>query len=236
MPVDRKLLVPVHDKERLQALARYRIAGSAPEKLFDDLAQLTAKLFGAPMAFVSLVTEDTVWFKASYGAAGAEQVPRENSMCSVVVLRTAPVVAEDVVQNPSPLVNPDVATDLNMQFYAGVPLKDAGGQVLGSLCIVDQRPRTFSEQELLLLSRLAEVVMRAIELRLASLQAGETPNAQLQLAYDALYYSLDRITDLGRTSQSSSNLPARDTEHVYRVASEIVDYVNRFVGGTLQLV
>ncbi|MCC2546203.1 GAF domain-containing protein [Hymenobacter sp. BT175] len=237
MPVDKSKLVPANEPQRLQALARYSIAGTAPEKLFDDWACLVAKLFETPIALVSLVTQDEVFFKANYGLPGAVQVPREDSMCSVAVLKEEPVVYEDLNKKPCDLVNPQVAQSLNLRFYAGVPLRDPQGHTLGSLCVIDREARKFTEQETELLTRLAAVTMRTIELRLAAKQQVNANNAQLQLAYDALHYSMDRISDLVREKKTGvAATDKREKEFRYRVASEILDYVNRFVGGTLTLV
>ncbi|KAA9327086.1 GAF domain-containing protein [Hymenobacter busanensis] len=236
MPVDKRLLIPPHDKDRTHALARYRIADTPPEQLFDDLARLIARLFDMPIALVSLVTQDTVWFKANFGLPGAIRVPREDSLCSVAVLHGTPVVFENLTQSPCTLTNPDVAEALNLQFYAGVPLKTADGHSIGTVCVIDREPRTFSVAEQALLGRMAEVVMHTLELRLAALQDGSQSNAQLQLAFDSLRYSLDRLADAEKLARRSGGRSAAETADLYRVTGEIVDYVNSFVGGTLKLV
>ena len=242
MPVDKRKLMTADESGRLRALEQYRIAGTAPEKLFDDMAQLVAKLFDAPIALVSLVAQNDVWFKANAGLPGAVQVPREDSLCSVAVLHDAPVVFEDLEKHPCELTNPDVATALQLRFYAGAPLQDRNGHNIGTLCVIDRQPRTFTAPEQELLTRMASMVMRTIELRLATMRSSTSHNAQLRLAYDALQYSLDRLTDLVESSlkqparASSRDAAERDTAATYRVANEILDYATRFVSGSLELV
>ncbi|MBT9395359.1 GAF domain-containing protein [Hymenobacter sp. NST-14] len=235
--VDRTSLFTADESRRQQALHGFYIAGTAPEKLFDDLAALVAKLFGTPISLISLVSRDQVHFKAQAGLPGATAVPREDSLCSVVVLKSDTVVFENLQKSPCALVNPEVAQALELRFYAGSPLLDENGQAIGALCVIDHQPRTFTAQEKDLLQRLASVVMRTVELRLASIKDPSPTNLQLQLAFQSLQYAIDRITELLRRPRAGEGPVARggDQNFEYRVVNEIIDYVDQFVGGSLQM-
>lgn len=233
--IRRETLYTKEEDLRNQALQGFYIAGTAPEKLFDDLAGLVAKLFGTPISLISLVTRDDVHFKAQAGLPGATSVPREDSLCSVVVLKSETTVFENLEKSPCALVNPDVAQALELRFYAGSPLLDESGQAIGALCVIDHRPRSFTPQEQELLQRLASVVMRTIELRLASIKNPDPTNLQLRLAFNALQYALDRIAELvRRLPADASAIAVAAHSFEYRVINEIIDYVDQFVGGTLE--
>lgn len=233
--VDPKSLHTADEENRTKALRDFYIVGTAPEKLFDDLVALVARLFDTPISLISLVDSEEVWFKAQAGLPGATKVPRTDSLCSVVVHKNEPVVFENLAASPCTLVNPEVAESLALRFYAGAPLHDAQGQPIGALCVIDRQSRTFSAEEQALLERLASVVMRTIELRLASIKDPSPNNLALQLAFNSLQYAIDRITELVRKRPDSSIAASAGLDFEYRVVNEIIDYVDHFVGGSLQL-
>lgn len=131
-------LLPANEQERLTALAPYRVLGTAPDAVFDEVVRLTAKLFNVPIALVSLVDEGSVWFKANFGLAGAERVARNESICSVAILHDDTTVYGDLVAEPCRLTEPGVAEALQMRFYAGHPLCDDNGYHIGALCVIDR--------------------------------------------------------------------------------------------------
>ena len=194
-------LIPANDQERLAALAPYRVLGTSPDVVFDEVVRLTAKLFDVPIALVSLVDEASVWFKANFGLAGATSVARNESVCSVAILQDHTTVYTNLVAEPCQLTDPGVAEALNMQFYAGHPLRDAAGHNLGALCIIDRQPRELGATEQQRLQALAAIVMQLLELRLALHQQPEhTVSVWIQL-YDHLDTSLSRLDTLAELSQ-----------------------------------
>ena len=199
MPFDS--LIPADDQERLLALAPYRVLGTSPDVVFDEVVRLTAKLFDVPIALVSLVDEASVWFKANFGLAGATQVARNESVCSVAILQDHTTVYTNLVAEPCQLTDPRVAKALNMQFYAGHPLRDATGHNLGALCLIDHQPRELAAPEQQRLQALAVIVMQLLEVRLALYRRPEhTVQVWTQL-YDHLDASLTRFDTLAELSQ-----------------------------------
>ncbi|MVN74777.1 GAF domain-containing protein [Hymenobacter sp. HMF4947] len=157
-------LIPANDRERLLALAPYRVLGTAPDAVFDEIIRLTAKLFDVPIALVSLVEEGSVWFKANFGLAGVERVARNESVCSVAILQEETTIYQDLHADPCQLTDARAAEALQMRFYAGHPLQDHTGHNIGALCVIDRQPRQFSATEQHRLQRLARVVMQLLEI------------------------------------------------------------------------
>ena len=186
-------LFPPLEEERQQALQELYIAGTPPEELFDDLAALSALIFDTHISLISLVTREAVWFKAQTGLPGAIWLPRQDSLCSVVVLNGSTTIFENLEDSPCQLVNPEVARQLNLQFYAGSPLLTREGHAIGALCVLDRQPRQFTAEEQAVLGQLARVVMRTIELRLVALYHPGGPPAALTTAFCYLNTTVDRI-------------------------------------------
>ncbi|GAA4343690.1 GAF domain-containing protein [Flaviaesturariibacter amylovorans] len=157
-----KPIIPENEKERLAALHAYDIAGSSPERFFDNLAHIIAQSFDAPIALISLVDEDAVYFKANVGMPGTDVVPRGVSLCSLAVLDSHPTIFENALEEPCLLTNPLVAGEFGLRFYAGAPITTPEGFHIGTVCIVDKEPRVFSELEQELLKRFADSAMEAI--------------------------------------------------------------------------
>jgi len=218
-------LIPANDAERLLALAPYRVLGTAPDAVFDEVVRLTAKLFNVPIALVSLVDEGSVWFKANFGLAGAERVQRNESVCSVAILQEETTVYEDRRRTPCQLTEPGVAEALNMQFYAGHPLRNDAGYPIGALCIIDRQPRQMSATEQARLQKLAAVVMKMLDLRLALLQQPQRSAAVWLLLYDHLDQSLTRLgtlAELSRWEESPNTPQARVYQHSLEEEAELV--------------
>ena len=160
-------LIPVDDAERLAAIRRYDLLDTPPDGAFDRITAIAARIFNVPIAIVSVVDQDRIWFKSHPGLDVAE-VDREPGLCASAILQNEPWVISDARHDPRALANPLVAGDLGVQFYAGVPLKSADGHNLGTLCILDFKPRELSAHETATLQDLAAMVNDALALRLAS--------------------------------------------------------------------
>lgn len=208
-------LIPDDDAQRLEALGRYRQLSTQGEEVFNDLVRLTAKLFGAPIALVSLVEQDAVVFAGNEGLPGAEQVPRGDSLCSVAILQEETTVFENLAEEPCSLINPFVARALNLHFYAGHALRTPDGYAIGSLCVIDRRARTFSSEERALLTFLSVVMMRMLELRATLAKDAALAPALWNGIYARIMPSLVRINTLLELS-SWEDTPDTPTAISYR--------------------
>jgi signal transduction histidine kinase len=173
-------LLPEKEKERIHALQRYEILDTPPDGAFDRITALAAKLFKVPIAIVSLVDTDRIWFKSHHGL-DVQEIDRVPGLCASVILNDANYVLTDARIDPRSLTNPLVAGEFGLRFYAGVPLKTHDGYNLGVLNVIDFEPRTVTEEELAVLSTLGQVVMDEMELRLASRKIAEQDKAKSDL-------------------------------------------------------
>ncbi|WP_262147504.1 ATP-binding protein [Chryseobacterium foetidum] len=168
-----KNIIPDNEEERLRALHRYRITDTPSEESFDGIARLAAQIFDVPVALISLVDAESVFFKANFGMGNAKKANRGKSLCSLAVLDKDVTVFEDALKEPCLLSNPNVIGDFGLRFYAGAPLTTQDGYMIGTLCIIDQKPRTFDSHDSKILQGLAKTVMDQIELRLSALETIE---------------------------------------------------------------
>ncbi|MFD0941064.1 ATP-binding protein [Pedobacter boryungensis] len=169
-----KNIIPENDTERIAALEQYRIMDSPPEDCFDNLAQLAREFFDVPIALVSLVDAERVYFKSNVGMGSTKESNRGKSLCALAVLDREVTVYEDALKEPCLIANPNVAGDFGLRFYAGAPLISPAGFVIGTLCIIDKVARAFSKKDRQLLAKLAKAVMDQIELRAAALSDRST--------------------------------------------------------------
>ena len=162
-------LIPENEGLRLAAVNRYRILDSLPDGSFDRITRLAARLFKVPIATITIVDHDRIWFKSKHGLDALE-IERDPGLCASAVLDYEPWVVNDASVDPRTLDNPLVRGELGLRFYAGVPLTTADRYNLGTLNIIDSEPRQLSEEELETLKDLASVVVDALELRLAAIR------------------------------------------------------------------
>ncbi len=175
---------PVVDEAlRLQALRGYGVLDTPPEEAFDRLTRLAARLCGAPMASITLVDEDRQWFKSRLGLSFA-QTPRDISFCTHGIERREPTVVTDAASDERFARNPLVLGEPHLRFYACVPLVTPQGWAIGTLAVMDTRPRMLDPLQLEALSALAEQVMTLFELRLReqALQRLEAEREQMHAA------------------------------------------------------
>lgn len=161
-------LIAPEEIARLEAVRRYDILDSPPDGSFDRITALAARLFEVPIAIVSIVDTDRIWFKSHHGLADVSEIGRDPGLCASAILQHGPWVVEDAATNPTTLANPLVAGALGLRFYAGVPLTTRDGFNLGTLCVIDREPRKVSEAERAVLQDLAALVVDGLELRLTA--------------------------------------------------------------------
>lgn len=160
----------VDEEGRMRAVERYRILDTPSDGTFDRIAALAARMFSVPVAIISVVDHDRIWFKAHYGTDVTE-IGRDPGLCASAIMQDDAWVIENAVTDPRTLANPLVAGEFGLQFYAGVPLRTPDGYNLGTFCILDREPRQFSAEDTRALEDLAAIVMNDLELRLQSREA-----------------------------------------------------------------
>lgn len=149
------------EEMRLDALRSYQILDTGPHPSFDAITQAASLAFNMPMAVISLTDETRQWFKSATGIDGRE-ADRETSFCNHTIEGEEPMIVEDTHEDPRFAENPNVTGPLSVRFYAGMPLIDHEGFALGTLCLIDTRPRSLNADQVALLKSLAQCVMTAI--------------------------------------------------------------------------
>lgn len=152
---------------RLAALKRYDVLDTPQDGSLNRLTALASKMFNMPIAIISMVDEDRIWFKSHHGL-DAEQIDKGGGLCDSAILSEDVYIVEDARQDPRTLTNPLVVGEMGLRFYASSPLTTHDGHNLGTFCLIDQKPRYLNQEQKLMLQDLAAVAMDEIELRLAA--------------------------------------------------------------------
>ena len=186
---------------RLEALRRYRILDTEPERQFDDLTMLASQLCGTPIALISLIDADRQWFKSRLGVTLTETA-RSVAICDQAIRQPEVFVVPDVQQDARFAGNPFVAGPAGIRFYAGAPLITADGHALGTLCVMDRVPRTLSQGQLEALQALQRQALAQLELRRnldelgAALEERDAAERARERLIEELRASLDNVSKI----------------------------------------
>lgn len=162
--------LPENEAQRLQAIQSYEILDTPPEADFDILTRVAAHAFDTPAAVIGLMDSDRLWFKSQLGL-GVQQLDREIAFCAHAIMRPGEIfVVEDLRLDPRFRDNPLVVNAPNLRFYAGSPLIDQHGYALGTIAVVDIRPRVLSDELCTLLGDLSSLVISILENRQRTIQ------------------------------------------------------------------
>jgi phosphoribosyl 1,2-cyclic phosphodiesterase/DNA-binding response OmpR family regulator len=153
--------LPIDEDRRIASLHELKILDTDPEERFDRITRLAAALFDVPMAFISLIDENRQWFKSCLGST-AKETPRDVAFCAHVVYGREPIIVPDALQDVRFADNPLVISEPRIRFYAGYPLILEDGSCIGTLCLIDTRPRSIEGQDLERLHDLADIALQEI--------------------------------------------------------------------------
>jgi diguanylate cyclase (GGDEF)-like protein len=149
--------LPTNERQRLATLRSLKLLDTPAEERFDRITRLARKVFDVPIALVSLVDADRQWFKSNQGMDVCES-PRGTSFCGHTILREEPLVVQDAFEDVRFRDNPLVTGDPNIRFYAGHPVSGPGGEALGTLCVIDDKPRAAADFDAEALAEFAAMV------------------------------------------------------------------------------
>jgi two-component system, NtrC family, sensor kinase len=154
----------IQEKARVVALNRYLILDTLPEPVYDDVTALASLICGTPISLVSLVDADRQWFKSALGIT-VRETPRSQSFCAHTIPTAQTLIVTDAQVDSRFMANPLVVGPPGIRFYAGAPIIEPGGHVVGTVCVIDTVPRSLRPVQISALEALARHVMAIMELR-----------------------------------------------------------------------
>lgn len=206
--------IPDNETARLKALQEHQLLDTLPEDVYDDITRLASELCGTPISLLTMVDEKRQWFKSKQGL-GVDETPREQSFCAHAILNpNEAFVVEDARYDDRFHDNPLTTGEPHVVFYAGVPVKDAEGNALGTLCVIDNRPREISDQKIDSLKALAKLVNAHFELRKVRLELNKQREQMLALQ-GAAHLIWNEANALYKTDWG------KDNEHVTQILQSL---------------
>ena len=200
MALNSQVLIPADEAQRLASIRKYDVLHSLQETVFEEFVALTARIFGLPISLIALVDETQVWYSASYGLPNIQAQPRQEALCSTVILHDSVVVYADLITETSPLITPDAAAAQAKAFgfYAGAPLRTPDAHRVGALCVVDRQPRTFNADEQRLLEQIAALISRLVAVRHCCLATAELGEEQWKMVREQVQEEMQGLVALVR--------------------------------------
>lgn len=153
---------PDDETRRLRALQLMQVLDTPGDERLDNITRLASRIFGVPIALVSLVDHDRQWFKSRHGLKDHE-TSRDISFCGHAIHQDEVFVVEDALADPRFHDNPLVTADPNVRFYAGFPLKAQSGHRIGTLCVIDSKPRSFEGADREMLRDLGQLAQQQLQ-------------------------------------------------------------------------
>ena len=157
------IIDPVRESARLDALRSLNLLDTAPEERFDRITRLASEFFQVPTAYVALVDQDRQWFKSRHNVCSS-QTGRSVSFCQYTIHREQPLIIPDTHIHPIGKNHPLVVGEPHVRFYAGVPLNGPQRHKIGTFCIIDTKPRNFTNDDIARLVAFANLIEREINL------------------------------------------------------------------------
>lgn len=224
----------LNEKARLQALRRYKILDTDPEKAFDDLTILASHICETPVALITLIDSDRQWFKSKVGVS-VNETPREVSFCAVAIQQPDLFIVPDATKDPRFSSNPFVVADPKIRFYAGAPITSYDGHPLGTLCVVDIVPRHLTSSQENALLALSRQVKAQFELRrnLIELRTALDERDQAEAERDRTIVELERA--LEHVQRLSGLLPACSACKLDVTISANPNAISGVVDGVMQI-
>lgn len=168
------------EAERIKTLKKYEILDTPPDNGFDHLTKMAAQLLDVPIAIISLVDSNRIWFKSKFGIE-SQEMEKDLGLCSTAIQTDELFTVEDALLDSRTNSNPLVTGKFGLRFYAAVPIRTKEGFNLGTLCVIDKKPRHFSAHQESILQNLADLVIYNLEMRMEARTAIKHHNHVLNI-------------------------------------------------------
>ena len=196
-----KAAIHPRENERIDALRELHILDTADEEEFDELVEVASKICNAPISLITLIDADRQWFKAQKGL-NRGQTDLQESVCAHAILSDETLIINDTLLDARTVDNPLVHNEVNMRFYAGVPLRLDNELPIGTLCVLDTTPRQLTADQQRALEVLGRQVMTRITLRKALRKEREL-KLQIEQQRNKLLYANNRLRKADENKTSS---------------------------------
>lgn len=210
------------ERARIATLREYEILDTPKDGAFDHITKLASMILDAPIAIVSFVDTDRIWFKSSFGLS-IKEIPKEMGLCASAILGEKFYEVEDALLDDTIRDNSLIKSELGLRFYASIPLKVKNGHNIGTLCVLDKKSRRLSIAQQEMLEHLASLVVEQLELMFSARQA---LNSELRMTnmLKAIYES---------TEEACTFI---DTDFVIRYNNQVAKNISKqFFGKELQI-
>jgi hypothetical protein len=203
-----------HEVHRSKALRSYGVLDTPKEGEFDDIARLASEICETPIAIVNLVDTARQFFKAEVGL-GIRETPLETPFCGHAILTDDFMMVPDAAKDPRFAGNPLITGEPGLRFYAGALLKTADGLPIGTVCVLDTRPRDLDKHQIYTLKLLARQAMTQLELRKALTEQGTQASRNRKILDSALDFAIvvtdpgGMVTEWNKGARRSSAGPRR---------------------------
>ncbi len=235
-----------NEHQRLATLLNYEVLDSEDEQAFNELTELASAVCGTPISLISLVDDQRQWFKSRVGL-GATETPKSIAFCSHAILQNEVFEIPNALEDSRFADNPLVTGDPDIRFYAGAPLVAPDGSPIGTLCVIDRKPKQLTDDQARALQILSKQVISQLELRLHTRRlekiAKEQQNLLATIAHD-LRSPFNAILGLAkRLSLKAENLSHENVSKaahsilsaslkVYQLLDEMLQWSSSRMGAT----
>lgn len=204
--------LPANECQRLEALLATRLLDSGPETAFDAVTRCAAMITEAPIALITLVDQHRQWFKSRVGL-DLYETPRDHAFCAHALQSIEPLIVADAAEDARFCANPYVLGTPFIRAYAGLPLADSQGHVLGTLCAIDTAPRAWSAKHIAELTALAQIVITLIEQRIVAHNHQELASQVEALTIEALANQafLEEVSEIAQVGGWSYDVGTQTT-------------------------
>ena len=220
----------MNENTRIATLRKYQILDTPRERAFDHITKLTTKVLNVPIAIISIVDTDRIWFKSTHGI-DVTQIFRESGLCASAILGKEIHIVEDALTDVRTKENSLVTSEFGLRFYAGVPLTVKNGKNLGTLCIIDKKPRNLTAKEISLLKDLGDLVVELLETKRSVIEC-ETSQIDTSNVLKSIYESTQKAsTFIGNdlkiryTNQAAKNVSKIVFGKEKEIGDDAMDYV-----------